>query len=96
MTKEEFFKQNDAEFLGAGFSKDETDPMFLYTYDLVDDDTKIEIILDEDEEPKLLFGDTGINSGFCIYTGEHFVWFQADSPSDAIEFAKRITAFEQV
>jgi hypothetical protein len=24
--------------------------------------------------PSLLFVNTGINRGFCIYTGEHFVW----------------------
>ena len=41
-------------------------------------------------------GNTGINSGYCIYTGSHFVWLNIREASEALEFAKKITAFEAV
>lgn len=84
------------DFLKAGFVEDNTDPMFRYEKSLIPDDVIEDNELEEDEVPKLLFGDTGINSGFCIYTGKHFVWFNAESPQDAVEFANRITSFEPI
>lgn len=84
------------DFLKAGFVEDKTYPMFMYEKSLIPDDVIEENELEEYEVPKLLFGDTGINSGFCIYTGDHFVWFNAESPQDAVEFADRITSFEPI
>ena len=51
--------------------------------------------LDEDDVPKLLFGNTGINKGFCIYTGVHFVWLNCQTPEEAVKFSESIVAFEE-
>ncbi|MCS4164412.1 hypothetical protein [Sphingobacterium sp. BIGb0116] len=95
MTKEEFFEKNDAKFLPL-FDKDYEDPMFPYFKYLVDDEKVIELNEEGEDIPTLLYGSTGINSGFCIYTGQHFVWFNAETPGEAFEFASKITAFEEV
>lgn len=95
MTKEEFFENNDAKFLPL-FDKDYEDPMFPYFKYLVADEKVIELNEDGENIPTLLYGSTGINTGFCIYTGEHFVWFNAETPEEAVEFASKITAFEEV
>ncbi|WP_433863197.1 hypothetical protein [Sphingobacterium thalpophilum] len=95
MNKEQFFEQNDSKFLPL-FNKDYEDPMFPYFKHLVDDEKVIELNEDGEDIPTLLYGSTGINSGFCIYTGAHFIWFNADSPEEAVAFARKITAFEEV
>ena len=95
MTKEQFFKDNDDKFLKLGFVKDEQDPMFYYVKDLVSDEEIEENGLDKEDVPKLLYGSTGINRGFCIYTGVHFVWLNFSEPKDAIEFSEKIVAFEE-
>lgn len=95
MTKEEFFKKNDEKFLKFGFKKDKEDPMFYYEKNMVSDELIESMDLDITDVPKILFGDTGVNSGFCIYTGYHFVWFNATTPEDAIEFASKILAVEE-
>ncbi|MGJ1414051.1 hypothetical protein [Sphingobacterium multivorum] len=82
------------DFLKAGFIKD-NDPQFYFRFDLISDESRKDIE-DETDIPALLFGDTGINQGYCIFTGSHFVWFNAESPQEAIEFSKKITAFEEV
>ena len=81
--------------LEAGFIKD-NDPMFPFRKELIDEQTAIELGLHDDDIPCLLFGDSGVNRGFCIYTGEHFIFFNASSPKEAIEFAEKVTAFEPV
>lgn len=96
MTKEEFFKDNDEKFLSVGFVKDEIDPMFYYKKKLASEEAIEENDLSEDEIPSLLFGNTGINRGFCVYTGEHFVWLDSTTPEDAYEICKHIVAFESV
>ncbi len=83
------------DFIKAGFIED-NDPLFPFYKNLVTEEEIKNGGLQEDEIPRLLFGDTGVNEDFCIYTGEHFVWFSAESPKDAIEFAGRITAIEPV
>jgi hypothetical protein len=95
MTKEDFFKQNDEKFLALGFEKDTEDPMFYYSKSLVSDEQIEESDIEECYIPKLLFGNTGINQGFCIYTGYHFVWLNSQTPEEAIEFANKIVAFEE-
>jgi len=95
MTKEQFFKENDERFLSLGFVKDEQDPMFYYVKDLVSDEEIEENVLDQEYVPKLLYGSTGINKGFCIYTGVHFVWLNFNNPADAVEFSKNIVALEE-
>lgn len=96
MTKEQFFKENDEKFLAIGFVKDELDPMFYYKKTLASEDAIEENDLDEDSVPSLLFGNTGINRGFCIYTGEHFVWLDCATPEEADVISKHIVAFEPV
>lgn len=83
------------DFLKAGFVAD-NDPMFKFRKELLSEKQIIESNLEEDEVPCLLFGNSGINKGFCIYTGEHFVFFNAESPDEAVEFSEKITAFETV
>jgi hypothetical protein len=95
MNKEKFFKKNDDKFLGLGFEKDELDPMFYYSKSLVSDEEIEENGMDEDDVPKLLFGNTGINRGFCVYTGVHFVWLGCATPEEAIKFSENIVAFEE-
>ena len=83
------------DFLKAGFIKD-NDPMFPFRKELIEWDEVENLDLDIDEIPCLLFGNSGVNKGFCIYTGEHFIFFNAENPQQAVEFAEKITAFEAV
>jgi len=93
MTREEFFKANDDTFLPLGFRKISEDPMFFYEYPLCDPDDNEH---DSDELPALVFGDSGINQGFCIYIPEtsNFIWIGVLDPKEAVEWAKKITNFE--
>ena len=95
MNKENFFKKNDKKFLGLGFQKDEIDPMFYYTKSLVSDEEIEESEIEEDDIPKLLYGTTGINSGFCIYTGLNFVWLNCQTPEEAIKVSEYVVAVEE-
>lgn len=99
MSKENFYKKNDPKFLPLGFKKDD-DPQFAYKkclvpYELLEE-TMEENGLTEDELPHLLFGQSANNSGFCIYTGEHFVWLNILEPEDAIKICNNISAVEPV
>ena len=96
MNKQEFFKLNDETFLPLGFVKDVEDPLFHYTLDLATKEAIEENELEQEDIPKLLYGSTGINSGFCIYTGMHFVWLNIDNPEEAVRFSNKISAFEAV
>ncbi len=93
MKTKKMVKRED--FIEVGFKEDD-DPMFPFYKNLVTEEEIKNSGLQEDEIPRLLFGNTGANKGFCIYTGEHFVWFFAESPKDAIGFAGKITAIESV
>ena len=84
------------DFIKEGFTEESGDPMFRFKKELVDEDQIIENELDADEVPCLLYGSTGVNSGFCVYTGQHFVWLNAQTPKEASEIAARIVAFEPV
>jgi len=95
MNKEEFYKKNDDKFLALGFEKDETDLFFAYFLHLIPADVREEYDLEDDDAAKLLIGDTGLNKGFCIYTGSHFIWLTCGTPEEAIELTKQITAFEE-
>jgi len=95
MEKQDIFKKNDNEFLPVGFKKDKIDPMFCYELSLISDEEIEENDIDEDDIPKLLYGSTGIGSGFCIYTGSHFIWLDIKTPKEAIEFSKHILSFEE-
>ena len=95
MDKKDFFTKNDELFLGAGFEKNEIDPMFYYERPLIDKGIIEFNEIPEDEIPKLLYGTTGINQGFCIYTGAHFIWINAKTASEACEFAAQIVSFEE-
>ena len=85
----------EVDFLKHGFIE-KTDPLFKYRKELVSQEQIEENYLDEEDVPALLFGTTGINSGFCIYTGEHFVWLNVETPREAVAIAEIITAFEPV
>ena len=95
MNTADFFKKNDEKFLPLGFEKDETDPMFFYVKSLVSEEEIEKNGLDEDDVPKLLFGNTGRNIGFCIYTGVHFVWLNCQTPEEAVKFSESIVSFEE-
>ncbi len=96
MDKEKFFQKNNEKFLPLGFKRELDDPMFYYEYSLIPEEVVSENDLAEEDIPKLLFGDSGTNKGFCIYTGTHFIWLDCGTPEYAIEIAKNITAFEAV
>lgn len=82
-------------FLEAGFVKD-NDPVFLYKKELFSTEETEDNDLEDEDVPCLLFGNTGVSKGFCIYTGAHFVFFDASNPKEAVEWAKKIIAFEPV
>jgi len=81
--------------LESGFVKYD-DPFFLYRKELVSKEEIEDNDLEEEDVPCLLFGNSGINKGFCIYTGAHFVFFNASNPKEAVEWAEKITAFEPI
>ena len=86
----------EKDFLDNGFIKDTTDPMFKFRKELIDWDEVENNDLDFNEIPALLYGTTGVNTGFCVYTGEHFVFLNIDNVKDAVSFAEKIVAFEPV
>lgn len=92
MNKQEIIK----EFEANGFTKEKGDPEFLYRKELITQEEAIENNLVDDEIPCLLFGDNGTNSGFCIYTGDHFVWLNCQTPEEAVKISETIVAFEPV
>ncbi len=96
MTKDEFFATNDKKFLTLGFKKcHPSDPMFYYAKPLIEQELIDENEIEDDDVPTLLYGTTGINKGYCIYTGSHFVWLDCLTPEDAILVAERVVAFEE-
>jgi len=95
MTKDEFFAINDKSFLPLGFKKDEHDPMFYYSKLLIEQEVIDKHEIEDDAIPALLYGDTGVNHGFCIYTGYHFVWLNCLTPEDAISVSEKIVSFEE-
>ncbi|WP_353166725.1 hypothetical protein [Empedobacter brevis] len=62
--------------------------------DLIDGGIQKENDLREDELPALLFGNSGINQGFCIYAENVFMWLNITEPKEAVEFAEKIVSFE--
>ena len=70
------------------------DPQFPWEKDIISMEQIEELGLYNSEVPKLLWGSTGINKGFCIFTGDSFVWINATTPEQAVEFANQIVAFE--
>ena len=91
MDKQELIER----FEKQGFVKD-NDPVFIFKKDLIDAETIEEHCIQEDDVPYLLFGNNGINSGFCIYTGEHFIWLNCQTPEEAVKVSEHIVAFEPV
>ena len=85
----------EKDFLEAGFIKDK-DPMFPYRKELIAWNEVEDLDLNIENIPCLLFGNSGINIGFCIYTSEHFIFFNAETPKEAVEWAEKITNFEAV
>ncbi len=86
----------EKDFIENGFRKVENDPCFHFEYDLISKETIIELGLDNNEIPMLLFGDTGTNKGFCVFTGYCFVWINVTSPKQAVEFSKGFRNFEEL
>lgn len=78
-----------------GFKK-ENDPLFPYRKELIDEGEIIETNLQGEDVPCLLFGSTGVNTGFCIYTGENFVWLNTIDVKEAVGISNKIAAFEAV
>lgn len=98
MSKQEFFKRNDAKFLPLGFKQDLEDPQFYYYKSILTDEARIEFLehnLPQDE-PQLLIGQTPFNKGICLFTGANFIWLGVDNVEQAIEWATRIIAIEEL
>lgn len=77
------------ELTEAGFVKS-TDPQFVYEFDLSDNTDTFE---EHDYKPALLWDN--IACQFCVTDGEvMFIYFNAISPKEAIEWASKITMFE--
>lgn len=83
------------QFIKAGFKK-EKDPMFQFRKELVTPEEIEQNGLEEDYVPCLLYGNTSAGGGFCVYTGEHFIWLNVETPQAAVEFANKIVSFEPV
>lgn len=89
-------KHEDDLLRSLGFAKDEEDPMFPYSYALIPEEEIKAHELNIQDVPKLLIGTSGLYSGFCLYTGAHFIWLNCTDPEDAIQTCKKIVAFEEV
>ena len=77
------------DFLDAGFTKSE-DPQFKFEYDLSE---KTDSEQEHDYKPAILFDI--VSNQFCITDGEvMFIYFNAENPLEAIEWANRVTHFE--
>lgn len=85
---------NREDFLLNGFLELTDDPFFKWIKYLVDDEEIEKNELKYDDVPSLLYGDSGLNRGFCIYTGENFIWIRVADVKGAIEFSEKIIAFE--
>ena len=94
--KDDFFTKNDEKFLPLGFKRiEDNDPMFFYKYDLIEQSVIEESELEEDDVPCLLVGNTGINKGICLSSGDMFIWINGvESVEQAIEWSSKITNFE--
>jgi len=77
-----------------GFIYDMKAPVFQFRKELIDPETIEQNNLDPEEVPCLLYGQTPMNSGFCVYTGHCFVWINATTPKQAVKFASQIVGFE--
>ena len=86
----------EKQFLKNGFVKENEDPMFHYKKELLSKEEVEELDIREDEIPCLLYGNTPMNSGFCIYAGEYFIWLNVETPKEASELAEKIVSFESV
>ena len=80
-------------FLKAGFI-DERNSVFKFRKELINWDEIENKELEFNEIPCLLYGNTGTNKGFCIYTGDNFMFFNARTPEEAVEFENKIISFE--
>ncbi len=86
----------EQDFLDNGFIKDSKDPMFKFRKELIEWSEVESNNLSFDEIPALLYGTTGVNKGFCIYTGSHFLFLNFDNVKEAVSFSEKIVAFEPV
>lgn len=84
----------EKDFLDNGFSYDKSEPMFKFRKELITKEVIKENNLEFNEIPALLYGTTGVNTGFCIYTGEHFLFLNVDNVKEAVAFSEKIVAFE--
>lgn len=94
--KAKFYKKHDKKYLALGFTKKglELDPEFFYHYELIPEDIRTELDLSEDDAPCLLVGKTQLNQGICLAIEGHFIWLNVGTPEEAIEWSKKILAFE--
>lgn len=75
------------DFLNAGFTESE-DPQFKFEYSLKKENEEY-----ENDGPAILF-DVVMNQ-FCITDGEvMFIYFNAETPAEAVEWANKVTHFE--
>lgn len=84
-----------AQLLELGFEFNEDDEIFPYEKELVSDEELKTNNITRSEAPCLVYGDTGINSGFCVFTGEGYIWLNIETPKEAVKFAEKIKSFER-
>lgn len=98
MTKQEFKAKYHFEFLNLGFTEvdSEKDPLTFYEKKLVSQEVIDDNELEEDEIPTLFFGTSGLNSGYGVFTGSCTIWLNVETPTEAINFADKISSFEPV
>lgn len=87
---------NEQDFLKNGFIKCDNESAFRFRKELVDSSEVEKNDLESIDTPVLLYGNTGINNGFCIYTGFCYVWLNAETIESAMDFANKIISFESL
>lgn len=89
MVKDKTIMEKD-DFIKAGFTESD-DPQFKFEYPL--SDSKDENFAG-DPMPAILF-DIVLHQ-FCVTDGEvMFIYFNADNPAEAVEWANKITHFDE-
>ena len=87
---------DEQDFFKHGFVKCHPDTLFFqYEKKLVSEEEALANDVGDGETYELLFAnETPTNSGFCLYTGSHFIWIAVSSIEEAIEWASKIVSFE--
>lgn len=75
------------DFIKAGFNEEKEDPEFAFSYSLKNEDEEY-----DNDGPALLFDYR--QKSFCVTDGEiMFIYFNAENPAEAVQWALKITGF---